>query len=61
VCGVAWSPNGKRILAWAAKRRPNYPAETVGLWVGTVSTKHWRQLPVPITKKNEYGCDVSWR
>ncbi len=57
VCAIAWSPDGKQILAATdAKGNP-------GLWVGTVSTKHWQRLPpVPTWKKEgNYECAVNWR
>jgi WD40 repeat protein len=52
VCDVAWSPDGKQILAPTVKFNG-------GLWVGTVSTKHWQRLPTPIG--STWSDSVSWR
>ncbi len=63
VCALAWSSNGKQILA-ASSARDKYGAWTGirGLWVGTVSTKQWQQLPsVPSWSGFTYDCSLSWR
>jgi len=63
-CGIAWSPDGKQILASTSTTTGN-----PSLWVGTVSTKRWRRLPpVPVWKravavpprKYTYDCAISW-
>jgi len=48
-CWPVWSPNGKQILV---------TAKANNVWVGTVSTKHWQRLTVPM-KGN--ACATSWR
>jgi Tol biopolymer transport system component len=54
-CGVAWSPDGKRLLVRTSRRR-------VGLWsVSPAGGGHWRHLPLAIGKSNFDNCAVSWR
>lgn len=58
VCDIAWSPDGKQILAATTSKT----AALVGLWAGTVSTKRWESLPsVPTWKNYRYDCSISWR
>jgi hypothetical protein len=58
VCAIAWAPKRKHILVATAKGN-------LGLWVGTVRTKHWKSLsPVPMWRNyryDTYGCAISWR
>jgi len=57
VCDIAWSPDGKQILASTTK-----DGGLAGLWVGTLSTKQWQGLPpVPSWRNYTYDCAVSWR
>ena len=54
-CGIAWSPDGKRLLVRTSRR-------TVGLWsVTPVGQGHWRRLPLTIGKTTPDNCAVSWR
>jgi Tol biopolymer transport system component len=54
-CGIAWSPDGKRLLVRTSRR-------TVGLWsVTPAGGGHWRRLPLAIGKSNFDNCAVSWR
>jgi WD40 repeat protein len=58
ICDLAWSANGKKILVSTEKKG----SRLARLWLGTVSTKHWLELPpVPRWRKDRYGCAVSWR
>jgi dipeptidyl aminopeptidase/acylaminoacyl peptidase len=54
-CGVAWSPDGKRLLVRTSRRRN-------GLWsVRPSDGGHWTHLPLAIGKSNFDNCAVSWR
>jgi dipeptidyl aminopeptidase/acylaminoacyl peptidase len=53
-CGIAWSPDGRRLLVRTSRRRD-------GLWSVTPSGGHWRQLPLAIGTTNSDNCAVSWR
>lgn len=54
-CGIAWSPDGKRLLVRTSRR-------VVGLWsVTPAGGGHWRRLPLAIGKSNADNCAVSWR
>jgi dipeptidyl aminopeptidase/acylaminoacyl peptidase len=54
-CGIAWSPDGKRVLVRTSRR-------TVGLWsVTPAGGGHWRRQPLTIGKSNFDNCAVSWR
>ena len=54
-CGVAWSPDGRRLLVRTSRRRN-------GLWLVTPTGRgHWRRLPLAIGKSNFENCAVSWR
>lgn len=53
-CGVAWSPDGKRVLVRTSRR-------TLGLWSVSPAGGHWRRLPLLIGKSNFDNCAVSWR
>ena len=53
-CGIAWSPDGKRLLVRTSRR-------TVGLWsVTPAGGGRWRRLPLTIGKSNFENCAVSW-
>ena len=54
-CGLAWSPDGKRLLVRTSRR-------TDGLWsVTPAGGGHWRRVPLAIGKSNFDNCPVSWR
>jgi Tol biopolymer transport system component len=53
-CGIAWSPDGRRLLIRTSRRR-------VGLWSVTPSGGHWRRLPLAIGTTTADNCAVSWR
>jgi Tol biopolymer transport system component len=54
-CGVAWSPDGRRLLVRTSRRR-------VGLWsVSPAGGGQWRRLPLSIGTSNFDNCAVSWR
>ncbi|HZC74952.1 MAG TPA: hypothetical protein VE220_03165 [Gaiellaceae bacterium] len=53
-CGIAWSPDGKRLLVRTSRRR-------VSLWSVTTTGRHWRRLPLAIGTSNFDNCAVSWR
>ena len=53
-CGIAWSPESKRVLVRTSRR-------TVGLWSVTPAGGHWRRLPLTIGKSDFDNCAVSWR
>jgi Tol biopolymer transport system component len=53
-CGIAWSPDGKRLLVRTSRR-------TVDLWSVSLVGRHWRRLPLKIGKSNFDDCAVSWR
>ena len=54
-CGIAWSPDGKRLLVRTSRRRN-------GLWsVTPAGGGHWRRLPLAIDTSNFDNCAVSWR
>jgi Tol biopolymer transport system component len=53
-CGIAWSPDGKRLLIRTSRR-------VVGLWsVTPVDGGHWRRLTLAIGKSNFDNCALSW-
>jgi Tol biopolymer transport system component len=54
VCGIAWSPDGKRLVVGTAQHQ-------VGLWIATVAGGHWRRLPVTHGTSNIDNCALSWR
>lgn len=57
-CGISWSPDGKQIFASTQKAG----SELARLWVDTVSTGRWEELPpVPSWRNYAYSCAVSWR
>ncbi|MDX6482109.1 MAG: Eukaryotic translation initiation factor eIF2A [Gaiellaceae bacterium] len=59
LCGIAWSPRGRYILASVTARNGFGLAR---LWVETVSTKRWQRLPaVPKWANFAYDCAASWR
>ena len=53
-CGLAWSPDGKRLLVRTSRR-------TVGLWSVTPAGGRWRRLTLAIGKSNADNCALSWR
>jgi Tol biopolymer transport system component len=53
-CGIAWSPNSKRLLVRTSRR-------TVGLWLVTPAGDRWKRLPLTIGKSNFDNCALSWR
>lgn len=54
-CGIAWSPDGRRLLVRTSRR-------TVGLWSVTPTGRgRWHRLPLAIGKSNPENCAVSWR
>ena len=53
-CGIAWSPDGRRLLVRTSRRRD-------GLWSVTPSDGHWRRLPLAIGTTNFDNCALSWR
>ncbi|HKU57874.1 MAG TPA: hypothetical protein VJP41_12740 [Gaiellaceae bacterium] len=54
-CGVAWSPDGKRLLVRTSRR-------VVGLWSVTPTGRgRWHRLPLAIGKSTFDNCAVSWR
>jgi len=58
VCGLAWSRSGKEILLSTRKNG----TRLAQLWVGTVRTKRWHELPAPPLWRNDgYDCAVSSR
>jgi Tol biopolymer transport system component len=53
-CGIAWSPDGKRLLLRTGGKHSS-------LWTATAAGTRWRRLPLALGKTNRDNCAVSWR
>jgi Tol biopolymer transport system component len=55
-CAV-WSPNGQQILMTSTTAS----GANDSLWLGTLSTKQWQRLWVPMPRGAFHGCVDGWR